>query len=186
MPLPDTQVRNAKPGQRPPIRLKGARNSADESLPTNKDDHKAAKKKHANEKSQPPKKYNTKSGEPPKSYKLFDGENLYIEMFRNGSKIWRFRFKFPKPNVISLGEYPKVSLAKARKERDVCVERLFKGIDPSLHRRLAKDAKTRQTKDAFEVIAKEWMAKFIDTKSASHSSGCVSCKRDSSARAGPA
>jgi len=168
MPLTDTQVRKAKPGQRPPIRLKGARNGAKESLPTNNDEQKAAKKKRAIKKSQPP-KYNTKSGKPPKSYKLYDAENLYIEVFQNGSKIWRFRFKFPKQNVISLGKYPKVSLAKAREARDKCIDLLSRGINPSLHRRLAKDAKTGQAEDAFEVIAKEWMAKFIDAKSASHS-----------------
>jgi hypothetical protein len=68
------------------------------------------------------KKYKTKSGEQPESYKLYDGDNLYIEIFLNGSKIWRFRFKFPKENVISLGKHPKVSLAKAREERDKCLD----------------------------------------------------------------
>ena len=156
MPLTDTQVKNAKPGQRPPIRLKGARNNAD-AEPSKNNGQKAAEKKSAAEKLQQPKKYNTKSGEPPKSYKLYDGENLYIEVFQSGSKIWRFRFKFPKENAISLGKYPKVSLAKAREERDKCLELLARGIDPSLHRRLAKDAKTGQAEDAFEVIAKEWL-----------------------------
>jgi len=165
MPLTDTQVRNAKPDQRPPIRLKGARNGSDESSPEEKGD----KRKRTRKESQPPKKYNTKSGEQPKSYKLYDSDNLYIEIFQNGSKIWRFRFKFPKENVISLGKYPKVSLVKAREERNKCLDLLARGIDPSLHRRLAKDARTGQAEDAFEVIAKEWLAKFIDPKSASHS-----------------
>jgi integrase len=169
MPLTDTQVRNAKPGNRPPLRRKGARNADDDSSSAYSDEQETVKKKHAGRKQKTPTKYNTKSGEPPKSYKLYDGENLYIEIFQNGSKIWRFRFKFPKENAISLGKYPKVSLAKAREERDKCLDLLKRGIDPSLHRRLAKDAKSGQAEDAFEVIAKEWLAKFIDTKSASHS-----------------
>ncbi|MGC9225335.1 MAG: tyrosine-type recombinase/integrase [Terracidiphilus sp.] len=153
MPLTDKQVKNAKPDRRPPTRTKGgsAGNGG-----TPKD-------------SQSPKVYKTKSGEPPKSYKLYDGDNLYVEVYRNGSKIWRFRFKFPKENVISLGKYPKVSLVKAREKRDRCLDLLARGIDPSLQRRLAKDARTGQAEDAFEVIAKEWLAKFIDPKSASHS-----------------
>lgn len=153
MPLTDVQIRNAKPDRRPPVRAKGG----------------AASNGGTANNSQPPKGYRTKSGEQPKSYKLYDGDNLYIEVFRNGSKIWRFRFKFPKENVISLGKYPKVSLVKAREERDKCLDLLARGIDPSLHRRLAKDAKAGQAEDAFEVIAKEWLAKFIDPKSASHS-----------------
>jgi hypothetical protein len=99
MPLTDTQVRNAKPGNRPPIRHKGARNGDDDSSFAYPDGQEIVKNKHAGRKQKTPSKYNTKSGEPPKSYKLYDGENLYIEVFQNGSKIWRFRFKFPKENV---------------------------------------------------------------------------------------
>lgn len=157
MPLTDKQVKNAKPDRRPPARVKGE--------PIHQG---------GTAKPESTKVYKTKSGEQPNSYKLYDGENLYIEVFRNGSKIWRFRFKFSKENVIrenviSLGKYPKVSLVKAREERDKCIDLLARGIDPSLHRKLAKDAKTGQAEDAFEVIAKEWLAKFIDTKSTSHS-----------------
>ena len=130
MPLTDTQVRNAKPDRRPPVRAKGA--SAGNGG-TAKD-------------SQSPKVYKTKSGAPPKSYKLYDGDNLYLEVFRNGSKIWRFRFKFPKENVISLGKYPKVSLVKAREERDRCLDLLARGIDPSLQRRLHVSDSLKQTK----------------------------------------
>lgn len=161
MPLTDTQVKNAKPGKRPPIRLKGVRgNGSDES---------ASEKQYAKKNDQPEKAYKTKSGEQPKSYKLYDGDNLYIEVFQNGSKIWRFRFKFPKENVLSLGKYPKVSLAKAREERDKCLELLAKGVNPSLQRKLAKRVKTGQSENSFEAIAREWLKKFIDPKSKSHS-----------------
>ena len=121
MPLTDTQVKNAKPGKRPPMRRKGVRNDSEESSSAGESaavDTGAAKQ------------YKTKSGAQPGSYKLYDGDNLYIEIFRNGSKIWRFRFKFPKENVISLGKYPKVSLVKARGERDKCLDLLARGIDP--------------------------------------------------------
>jgi len=109
MSLTDTQVKNAKPDQRPPIRLKGARGNASGESP--------ARKERTKEK--PAKKYKTKSGEQPNSYKLYDSDNLYIEIFQNGSKIWRFRYKFPKANTISLGKYPKVSLVEARKEGSI-------------------------------------------------------------------
>ncbi len=155
MPLTETQVRNAKPGQRPPKRLKG--------VPGNG----SAGKKQSGQ-SEKEKQYKTKSGEKPKSYKLYDEENLYIEVFQNGSKIWRFRFKFPKESVISLGKYPKVSLAQAREERDKCLELLAKGINPSLHKKLTKKRKTGEAEDSFEIIAREWMGKFIDPKSKSH------------------
>lgn len=169
MPLTDKQVRNAKPDNRPPIRLKGARNGSDETSPKKKTDKKTVEKKRAKEDTQPPKRYNTKSGEQPKSYKLYDGENLYIEIFQNGSKIWRFRFKFPKESVISLGKFPKVSVAIARQERDRYLEMLAKGINPTLHKKAAKLVKTGQSGNSFEAIAREWLKEYIDPRSKSHS-----------------
>ena len=158
MPLTDVQVKNAKPGKRPPIRLKGVRNGSDESSPT---------EKTVEKNTEAARKFKTKSGDQPKSYKLYDGDNLYIEVFQNGSKIWRFRFKFPKENVISLGKYPKVSLAKAREERDKCLELLSKGIDPSLHRKVMKNVQTGKSENSFETIARAWLREYIDPKPAS-------------------
>ena len=160
MPLTDTQVKNARPHQRPPIRRKGARG--------NGPDEPASEKQRTKENIQPAKKYKTKSGEQPKSYKLYDGDNLYIEVFQSGSKIWRFRYKFPKANTISLGKYPKVSLAKAPEERDKCIELLSKGVDPGLHRKVMKRVQTGQSENSFETIARAWLKDHIDSKAESH------------------
>lgn len=161
MPLTDTQVKNAKPGKRPPIRRKGFRGS--ESKESSSANHRTSTgpgRANGNQ---------TLPEDSAKSYKLYDGENLYIEIFRNGSKIWRFRYKFPKANLISLGKYPKVSLSKAREERDKCLELLAKGIDPSTNRKLRKRVETGQSENSFELITKEWLEKFINPKSQSHS-----------------
>ncbi len=131
MPLTAVQIKNARPDRRPPVRTKGE----------------AISKEGKTKKPESPKAYKTKSGEPPKSYKLYDADNLYIEIFRNGSKIWRLRFKFPNETLISLGKYPKVSLAKAREERDRYLALIAKGVNPSSLRRLAKDVKTGQAED---------------------------------------
>ncbi|MFO8031877.1 MAG: Arm DNA-binding domain-containing protein, partial [Desulfohalobiaceae bacterium] len=54
----------------------------------------------------------------PKSsvYRIADGEVncLSLEVRTSGAKLWRLRFKKPdgKYSMISLGEYPEVSLAK--------------------------------------------------------------------------
>lgn len=42
--------------------------------------------------------------------KLYEGENPYVEIFRNGSKIWRFGKRVPEANMILLGKYEKGSL----------------------------------------------------------------------------
>ena len=51
-----------------------------------------------------------------KLYRVNDGRGLSLEVRTNGSKIWRFRFKKldGKYSMISLGQYPEISLADAR------------------------------------------------------------------------
>lgn len=47
-----------------------------------------------------------------KPVKLFDGRGLYILLTPAGQKWWRFKYRFAgKENQVSLGVYPKVSIA---------------------------------------------------------------------------
>jgi integrase len=51
----------------------------------------------------------------PKAYKSYDGEGLYLEIYPNGSKLWRLRYHVGgRETRKSLGEYPEVTLLKAR------------------------------------------------------------------------
>ena len=52
-----------------------------------------------------------------KPYKLFDGDGLFLHVFPNSSKYWRFRYERQgRERVLSLGKYPALSLAEARQE----------------------------------------------------------------------
>ena len=54
-----------------------------------------------------------------KAYTLSDGEGLVLHVQPNGSKWWRFRYRFNgKAAMLSLGVYPNVGLKAARLERD--------------------------------------------------------------------
>lgn len=54
-----------------------------------------------------------------KAYTLGDGQGLSLLIEPNGSKSWRFRYRFAgKPKMISLGVYPTITLADARSRRD--------------------------------------------------------------------
>ena len=51
--------------------------------------------------------------------RLSDGMGLYLLIQPNGSKLWQFRYRFRnKAKVFSIGKYPLISLADARKERE--------------------------------------------------------------------
>lgn len=50
-----------------------------------------------------------------KTYVLNDGRGLNLEISPKGGKWWRLRYTFGgKPNRISLGTYPEISLVQAR------------------------------------------------------------------------
>jgi len=72
-----------------------------------------------------------------KPYRLFDGLGLYIEVATNGTKAWRFKYRFGgKEKRLSLGIFPAVSVEQARiallKEKKI----LELGKDPSVERQL--------------------------------------------------
>ncbi len=67
-----------------------------------------------------------------KPVKLFDGRGLYILLTPAGHKWWRFKYRFAgKENQVSLGVYPKVSIAEARTKYAALRTMLAEGTDPS-------------------------------------------------------
>lgn len=54
-----------------------------------------------------------------KPRKLSDEKGLYLEVMPNGSKYWRFKYRFAgKENRLAFGVYSEVSLKSAREKRD--------------------------------------------------------------------
>lgn len=96
-----------------------------------------------------------------KSFKQTDGQGLYLEVFPNGSKIWRLKYRFAdKEKRISFGKWPEVSLADARSLREETRAKIRKGINPTLERKIEKAAEKLGAANTFELIAEE----YIETK----------------------
>nr|VFJ42645.1 MAG: Integrase [Candidatus Kentron sp. FM]VFJ43381.1 MAG: Integrase [Candidatus Kentron sp. FM]VFK05523.1 MAG: Integrase [Candidatus Kentron sp. FM] len=104
----------------------------------------------------------TRSAKPgPKPFKLFDGEGLFLLVTPKGQKWWRLKYRYNgKEKMLSLGVYPKVGLKDARKRRDDARELLANGINPSENRKAQKLAQTERAANSFEVVAREWFAKY--------------------------
>jgi hypothetical protein len=67
-----------------------------------------------------------------KSRKLFDADGLYLLVEPGGGKYWRLKYRFGgKEKSLSLGIYPHVTLAAARKLRDEARALLVAGVNPS-------------------------------------------------------
>lgn len=94
-----------------------------------------------------------------KQVKLVDDRGLFLLVKPTG-KFWRFRYWHEgHEGLLSLGLYPDVSLAKARKRRDEARALLADGVNPSVHRKAEKVARREARENTFEAIGGEWFAK---------------------------
>ncbi|KGD46456.1 integrase [Burkholderia ubonensis] len=93
-----------------------------------------------------------------KPVRLFDGGGLYLEIAPSGGKWWRLKYRFGgKEKRYSLGVYPEVPLAAARKRRDEAREKLAAGIDPGEAKKAEKRASLFAAAHSFEIVARGWM-----------------------------
>lgn len=104
-----------------------------------------------------------------KPYRKYDSGGLYIEVSPAGGKLWRLKYRYEgKEKVLALGRYPEIGLADARARRDEERKRLANGVDPSEYRKAQKAAKAERAANSFEVVAREWHAKYSTSWSSSH------------------
>jgi integrase len=109
-----------------------------------------------------------------KTVKMFDERGLYLELSPSGGKWWRLKYRFDnKEKRLSLGVYPDVRLKNARDRRDKARKLLANGIDPSENRKTQKAVHADRAANSFEVVAREWFAKYAKTWAASHSERVV-------------
>ncbi|EPL3049032.1 tyrosine-type recombinase/integrase [Morganella morganii] len=93
-----------------------------------------------------------------KAYTLTDSDGLFLYVHPNGSKYWRFRFRFGgKQHLMAFGVYPEISLADARERRDSARKQVALGIDPREHKKELKEEQLKEF-NTFEKIARDWHA----------------------------
>ena len=93
-----------------------------------------------------------------KVYRILDAERLYIEVRPTGKKIWRFKYTLHgKEGTISLGEYPIVSLAEARKKKDESRLLLKDDINPAEDKKKKKIEASTTTSNTFQAVAEEYV-----------------------------
>jgi len=95
-----------------------------------------------------------------KPYKLADERGLYLLVTPSGGRLWRMNYRFGgKQRTIAFGNYPDLSLAKARDMRAAAREALAEGKDPLDLRREEARAEQARTGDTFQAISDEWLEK---------------------------
>lgn len=107
-------------------------------------------------------------------HKLPDGDGLFLCFLESGLKVWRYRVRTPsKDSWATLGHYPDMSLADARRARDEARRKmLVYGVSPAEEKKAAKEKEA--DKNTFEAVARAWMA-----EDAPHASPETNAKRES-------
>jgi integrase len=91
-----------------------------------------------------------------KPYKLADGQDLYLLVNPNGSRLWRLKYRVAgKEKTLSLGAYPDLSLVKARQVRAEARQQMADGTDPGEQKKAAKVAQKVEGL-TFNTLASEW------------------------------
>lgn len=92
-----------------------------------------------------------------KAYKISDAGGLHLYVSPTGAKLWRMRYELDgKEKLLSLGAYPKVSLADAREARDQAKAAKRRGVDPAALKRAGGLQPGESAPPDFETIAREW------------------------------
>jgi integrase len=95
-----------------------------------------------------------------KPYKIYDSAGLYLLIIKNGSKFWRFNYKFSgKHKTLALGVFPAVSLKQARLDHGKAKQMLSDGLDPTHERKVQKALKKMQQNSTFRSVSLEWLEK---------------------------
>jgi hypothetical protein len=95
-----------------------------------------------------------------KAYKVFDFEGLFVLVKTNGSKLWQMKYLlFGKELQFSIGVYPDVSLAQARKAKEAARAKVAAAIDPSEAKQTEKRVKREEAGQTFEKIGAEFLDK---------------------------
>ena len=91
-----------------------------------------------------------------KIYKIFDGDGLYLEVKPNGAKTFRIKYRFNKEKTYTIGKYPNVTLAEARKELKKVKDLLKQNLDPVENRKAKLEEEKLQNALLFENIVNEF------------------------------
>lgn len=119
--------------------------------------------------------------------RLTDGAGLYLRLFvKGGSHGWRFDYSIDgRRNTLSLGTFPDVGLALARKKAEEARKLVSAGGDPSEVRKEARSEAVQRRataaraaaglppENSFEAVAREWYEKNATGWAPSHASKII-------------
>lgn len=93
-------------------------------------------------------------------YRVADTNGLCIEVRPSGIKAWRYRYRYlGKASMVTMAEYPVMSLSEARMERDRLRALVKGGANPAQVARVERAATAERSESTFGAIAEELIIK---------------------------
>ncbi|WP_176079496.1 tyrosine-type recombinase/integrase [Paraburkholderia tropica] len=91
-------------------------------------------------------------------YRVSDGAGLVLEVMTSGSKVWRFRYTLhgERQPMVTIGDYPAVSLLDAREKARRYTEIVAKGVSPVADAK--KDRGAVKRFDTLKEFGEDWFA----------------------------
>ncbi|SBV51565.1 phage-related integrase [Xanthomonas bromi] len=94
------------------------------------------------------------------AFRVADSNGLCIEVRPTGSKAWRYRYRYAgKPSIVTIDEYPAMSLMQARAERDKLRVLLKGGANPAHVARVERAVQAERMNTTFGAIGLELLTK---------------------------
>lgn len=100
-----------------------------------------------------------------KPYQRADGGGLVVEVMPGGAKVWRLRYRLAgRPEKLTIGHYPEVSIAKARRAREDARIAIAEGRSPAKEGQAVKreQREASQTGDTLGEFALHWLAEVAE------------------------
>ena len=93
-----------------------------------------------------------------KVFRVADHSGLCLEVRPSGGKYWRFRYRYlTKANMLTIGQYPEISLAEARLKTLEFRKQLANGVDPSRYQQEELLKAIQENTGTFSLVAAEYM-----------------------------
>jgi integrase len=93
-----------------------------------------------------------------KPYKLYDEDGLFLLITPTGGHWWRVRYYWHgREQLLSVGTYPEIPLATARKRRDEVRALVKQGTNPSAARQEQKAARRDASANTFKPVSVAWL-----------------------------
>lgn len=98
-----------------------------------------------------------------KDYSLYDGNGLILFVRKSGTKVWRYKYKKlnGKDGLMTLGNFPSLSLKQARDKRRDYEKLIAQDLDPIEYETIQKIKKSNAF--SFEAVARDWHGEYTNT-----------------------